>query len=806
MSGRNCHSRRFLRQVVSLQDHDTLLEMTGNLRIGLYCESSIIGGAERSMFNLVAAYVGPHELVICSPSETVLREAARVVPRVETRLIRSRPSGLGAVIDHRRELRRIALDLLQITLPNPFASRPAMLAAFSLRIPTVAVEQLVLDSERRRGRWLKRAVSRPLTGHVAVGAKSASDLCRFFGLRPNRITVIHNGLAPVDGAPSHVSRRPLIGCAARLEDQKSIDLLIEGMSQLPEVHLMVVGDGSNREALEQLAHTRGVADQVEFVGWVDDARPYVAAFDVFVLPSRAESFPLSIIEAMLAGTPVVATNVGSVAEAVIDGQTGLLVPPNDVGALVGAIRTVLSDDVLRTRLISSARRHAEENFTADAMSTAYAALWSGIDSSRGRRTRPRSAPHDTAGPVNRKDHSGAPRILLITDRKPGMDTGYGMRIANVVAGLRHVGDLHVCLVDSSYGGESLPRDGGYTTSVVRALDPSRLSKLVRTAVSIPDLTYRRAKEVRSDLTDAVGGEVWDLVWCSRIRMHRLSCGIVEGARIVDFDDMNDLLLRTRIKDRTARSGWLSASPRNLADALNVRRWSRLQRSIAEQAERVVVCCEADRIHLGVSDAAIVPNGYRIRSSLARASVPDRPTLLFVGPLTYEPNRLAAEWMSYEVLPRVRACVPEARLVVVGRSHGRSERLRHVDGVELLGYVDSVEPHYSSASLAVAPLWSGSGTSLKAIEALAYSVPLVSTSFGCRGLNVEHGVELLVADDITSFAEHCVRVIRDPDFARQLAARGHTRYRAGLTAEMSSAAVAAVASDVMSKPARSGSRS
>jgi glycosyltransferase involved in cell wall biosynthesis len=151
--------------------------------------------------------------------------------------------------------------------------------------------------------------------------------------------------------------------------------LLEAVAPLPDVHVVLVGDGSRRVDLAQQAARLGIADRVEFVGWVDDARPYVAALDAFVLPSRDESFPLTIVEAMLAGTPVVATDVGSVSEAVIDGETGLLVPPGDAPALSKAIARVLGEPGLGERLAARARALAEERFTAAAMARAYDRLW-----------------------------------------------------------------------------------------------------------------------------------------------------------------------------------------------------------------------------------------------------------------------------------------------------------------------------------------------------------------------------------------------------------------------------------------------
>ena len=290
--------------------------------------------------------------------------------------VATRLSGRSPTIDARSAA--LQLDLLQVTLCNPFAARPAMLAAFSARIPVVAVEQLVLPSRRRRGRILKNLLSRPLAGHVAVGTRSADDLKRFFGVPRQSVTVIHNGVPPSAADPVDFDDRPVIGCAARLEDQKSLHVLVEAMAELPDVRLVLVGDGERRPDLEARARELAVADRVEFAGWKDDACPYIAGFDVFVLPSRDESFPLTIVEAMLARTPVVASDVGSVSDAITDGATGLLVPPGDVAAVRSAVNRILEDPELRRAVTESAFDRAQQRFTAATMASLYDSLWTAV--------------------------------------------------------------------------------------------------------------------------------------------------------------------------------------------------------------------------------------------------------------------------------------------------------------------------------------------------------------------------------------------------------------------------------------------
>lgn len=352
--------------------------MTRSPRVGVYIDSDIIGGAERSALHVIASASDPYRLVVLATSEVVLDEAATVAPLVDRVRAPSAAGFASSTAANRRLLSAANIDLLQVTLANPFAARPVILAAYSLGLPTVSIEQLVLPPRRRRGRILKRVFDAPLASHVVVGRSSANDMRRFYGINERRIRVIHNGVPSERVDPVASDRRPVIGCAARLEDQKQLDVLIEALVELPEAHLVLVGDGSRRRDLEALGARLRVDERITFVGWVGDARPWISSFDVFVLPSREEAFPLSIVEAMFAEVPVVASDVGSVSEAIRDGETGILVPSGDPSALVEAVRRMLDQPDMARQMARRALQLAHERFGADTMVAAYEALWAEV--------------------------------------------------------------------------------------------------------------------------------------------------------------------------------------------------------------------------------------------------------------------------------------------------------------------------------------------------------------------------------------------------------------------------------------------
>lgn len=405
--------------------------------------------------------------------------------------------------------------------------------------------------------------------------------------------------------------------------------------------------------------------------------------------------------------------------------------------------------------------------------------------------------------MNRTDvEQERPRILLLTERSPSADLGAGMRLLNTIVGLQQVGRLHVCLVDSTRQGFSLPSDATYETSRVRARPTAPgLGTARRLASLMPSNTlFRRVSSTRAALLDTIGGaERWELVWYLRARVHVMAAGLFRGAaEVVDLDDLNDRLLVLRADDRRVNrpSGWRI---RNARDRLDAALWRRLQHQIASQVDRVLVCSESDRLELGVDNGVVIPNGYPRREHSQRPPTM-APHLLFVGPMTYEPNRLAVEWFIRTVFPRVRAAVPGVQFDVVGDAAGCVVRGSETPGVVLHGYVPDVAPYCRQAMIAVVPLWSGGGTRLKVIEALAWRIPLVATSFGAAGHRLVPGVHFVAADTPEAFADACVSLIRDESRRRALADAGFRHFAAHLTDTATSDAVAGLARQLLGERA------
>lgn len=181
-----------------------------------------------------------------------------------------------------------------------------------------------------------------------------------------RLLVVHNGVRDIPSEyRANPDREPMLACAvARLDHPKDFPTLITAFSLLedPRWTLDLAGDGPLEPEIQRLAKSSGIAERVRFLGYQPDPAPVLARSQIFVLASRSEALPRSVLEAMRAGLPVVATDVGGVSEAIVHRQTGLLAPPQDPAALAAAISELQASPVLRREFGDRARSAFERRF------------------------------------------------------------------------------------------------------------------------------------------------------------------------------------------------------------------------------------------------------------------------------------------------------------------------------------------------------------------------------------------------------------------------------------------------------------
>jgi len=206
------------------------------------------------------------------------------------------------------------------------------------------------------------------------------------GFSKPAIEVVYNGIR-MGPSPEHGQREEarrllnvhagdaIIGTVARLDEVKDIPTLLRAHASLlerrPEAKLFIVGDGPERESLQYLSSSLATAPSVRFLGHREDVRDLLPGFDVYVNSSKYEGVSLAIVEAMAARLAVVATHIGGTPEVVVDGTTGLLVPPGDESALAAAIESLLRDRDRAQRFGAAGRERAEKLFDFDRMVEFY---------------------------------------------------------------------------------------------------------------------------------------------------------------------------------------------------------------------------------------------------------------------------------------------------------------------------------------------------------------------------------------------------------------------------------------------------
>lgn len=273
----------------------------------------------------------------------------------------------------RRWLRRNPVDIIHCHDSAP--ALVALVARIGMKTPVAVTYH---GSEPERIPLFGRIASR-CDLVVTPSHKSADDLREIGGVRQDRLKVIGLGHSPMpDYDPDEVQRlrqkllgdgTHLIVTLARLTHQKGIDILIDCVARLKESHpgfrFVVAGDGPDTEKLHKMARGRSVDSHLSFAGRTETPHLYLQAADLFLLTSRWEALPISIVESFQARTPTVATACSGVVE-LIDDQVGAVVPIGDVDAICAAVVDILSDEARRADMGKAAKaRSTEDRFQPD---------------------------------------------------------------------------------------------------------------------------------------------------------------------------------------------------------------------------------------------------------------------------------------------------------------------------------------------------------------------------------------------------------------------------------------------------------
>lgn len=363
---------------------------TGRTRVVFLSHAFMVGGAEEMVLNLVRHLPERFEpVVVCIHDAGPIGEEIRQtgVPFTVLGLTPGvrRPFDVLRLRDFLVECEPAIVHTFLLT-----ASLYGRFAAMMAKVPIVIGTEVNIYERKQAAhamaeRWLMRR-----TDAVVASAESVREFyIKQVQADPDKVEVIYNAvdwsqlqttMSPQEfrasvGAPTDA---PVAGIIARLTEQKAHRVLFDAMAHHPglsRLHLLVVGDGELRDDLRGRVATLGLQGRVHFLGARRDLGNILAGIDVFVMPSFWEGLPLSMVLAMGAGLPVVATSVAGIPEVVQDGVSGLLVPPNDTAALGDALARVINDGALSVRMGQAARAYVTPRFGIDGYVASVTSLY-----------------------------------------------------------------------------------------------------------------------------------------------------------------------------------------------------------------------------------------------------------------------------------------------------------------------------------------------------------------------------------------------------------------------------------------------
>lgn len=356
-------------------------------RVAFYTDAAQIGGAETVARTLLSGLDPRFEVTVVGAHRDVVNHlvaarpgaSAQIVAPIEDR------SDVAAMWGLRRLLRELKPDIFHANLSEGSSCQYALLMALSVpNLRVVATENSPMGVRSELSRTIKRRSAPLFDAHIGVGGAAARLVEADVGLSEGSVEVIPNAIAVIDHPPRTRNDSTVrVVAVSRFDPVKGLDVLIDAIGHLdrdslPEFELVIFGDGPERPNLEAQIERLGVDDLVTLAGWTDDVRRALVEFDLFVLPSRLEGLPMSLLEAMHASVPVIATDVGSVREVLDTDDVGIVVPPGDPERLAEAMASLIADPQRRSSLAAAGHQVAMARHTAESNVAAYAAVYDRI--------------------------------------------------------------------------------------------------------------------------------------------------------------------------------------------------------------------------------------------------------------------------------------------------------------------------------------------------------------------------------------------------------------------------------------------
>ena len=370
---------------------------SARIRVVYLAHTFQVGGAEEMVLNLVRHLPARFEPMVCcihdlGPIGAEIRDTGTPISVLGLNPGLRRPWDVARI---RRYLRQAQPQIVHTFLLT--ASIYGRLAAILARVPIVIGTEVNIYERKRPSHALAERLLMPGTDRVVASAESVRQFyIRQVHADPAKVDVIYNA---VDWAQLQTTKtreemrrslnvpcnQPVAGIIARLTEQKGHAYLFDALAHTPGLeglHVVLVGDGDLHDSLSRRVEALGLSSRVHFAGARRDLGDVLNAVDLFVLPSLWEGLPLSLVLAMGAGLPVVATRVAGLPEVVEHERTGLLVPAADAAALGSALARIVGDPAFAQRMASAAREAVLPKFGVDGYVASVAALYDRLLSER----------------------------------------------------------------------------------------------------------------------------------------------------------------------------------------------------------------------------------------------------------------------------------------------------------------------------------------------------------------------------------------------------------------------------------------
>jgi glycosyltransferase involved in cell wall biosynthesis len=368
----------------------------------------------------------------------------------------------------------------------------------------------------------------------------------------------------------------------------------------------------------------------------------------------------------------------------------------------------------------------------------------------------------------------SPRILYVTRIWPS-ECGAHVRSLNILRALQQIGQVDVVGLERGGAASSPVSSSEFKTTYTldfKLLANRGLSDKIRWTVD-PKLQYPNGFAVEDEAVSRILSRLtsFDMIWFSTIHAADMFPVTIWPNSVLDIDDLQSSHGRTSLKVQC--HPW-----ERFLTLRKIFVWKRRERLLGQRFTLLCACSDEDQRYLtqiGVQvPVHVIPNAFEKPAAEPARNPVEPPRIGFIGFFGYSPNRDGIQWFMDQCWSRVKAAVPEARLRLVGKGSDCIRTPASPD-VDSLGWLPDPSDEIRTWSAMVVPIRIGAGTRVKIAQAFSQKCPVVSTSLGAYGYGAVNGYDMFLADTAEAFSDACVRVIREPRVATEIAERAWCRF-------------------------------